>query len=181
MTLTKMKLANGGTMIYDFWSGLTQPQATLLLGLLNSIIVPLVLFLWGALKFRALNGEIADTQKENKQIAAEVLDNDAPAVVAAVPTWNDLRDQWARVRKRLMDIAFDPSVDGRTRAAYGRIDLRGEGYRRFVEKLASDGQLGQSNADFLNAVELWNAYRNNRREVPLDAINKMKDIADRVG
>jgi len=161
----------------SWWTNLTQPQATVLMGFLNSIIIPFLLFAWSKWKFGSIQGEIAAAQKSNKENTAEIVDDAAPQTAAATSTWNDLRSHWARVREKLMEIAFDQNVDGRTRAAYSRIDLRG-GYVPFVNKLKSNNMLGANVEQFEKAANLWERYRRNRAPVDEMVVKEMKDYAD---
>jgi head-tail adaptor len=127
-----------------------------------------------------IQGDIAAAQKSNKENTAEVVDDAAPQTAAATSTWIDLRSHWARIREKLMEIAFDKNVDGRTRAAYSRIDLR-SGYVPFVSKLKGDNMLGKHVEQFEKAANLWEKHRRNRSAVDEMVVKEMKDYADALG
>src|SRR5204863_2066536 len=98
------------------------------------------------------------------------------AADAPEPSREALRDDWLKIRQKLIDIAFAPEIGGRTRAAYSRIDLR-DGYRSFVDRLAGDGRLGNQRADFERATEIWTRYRANRAAVDPQDANEMRELA----
>lgn len=180
----------------EFWKSLTEPQAHLLIGIVQWIVVPVFGYLWAKAtikqstkqaeakaeqaeaKAEQANTDLAEAQEVGKQEVAAEVDDPSPNEPAS-ERWKQLKAQWECVRNRLFKIAFDPKkVDGRTRAAYQRIDLRGEGYARFISRVGEDGWLGDRKETFERALALWNQYRTNRREVPPEAIKQMKDYCD---
>ncbi len=177
----------------EFWKSLTEAQAHLLVGLLQFTVVPLFVFLWANLKIQkveqkaeqaaqkaeATNKDFAGSQRDDTEQAAVEADS-VPAGEATSESWNQLKAQWERVRDKLFSIAFAPSVDGRKRAAYKRIDLRGEGYKRFIAKLEEDGLLGPNKLIAEGALKLWTSYRTNRASVTADAIKQMTEFANRL-
>lgn len=73
-----------------------------------------------------------------------------------------LRSDWYAIRDRLETIAADPTLDGRTRAAFARIDRRA--YADLVVALSNKGLLGNDAAAYLDAVSIWARYKNGRRQ-----------------
>lgn len=74
----------------------------------------------------------------------------------------ELQSHWYAIRDRLETVAADPSIDGRTRAAFARIDRRA--YADLVAALAGKGLLGNDTAAYLEAVSIWSRYKNGRRQ-----------------
>jgi hypothetical protein len=77
--------------------------------------------------------------------------------LAVEATRERLQDDWNAIRNRIEAIAAAPSIDGRTRARYARIDRRK--YIDLVEALANDKQLGDRPEDFEKAAAIWAKYR----------------------
>ena len=177
----------------EFWKSLTEGQAHLLTGIFHDVVVVVLvpLFTFFAAKFGfnktavdAAKKVVAGEQQGDFEASADQADQadqvgSPPTSEAASNRFSRLKIQWERVRDKLFAIAFDPGVDGRKRAKYKRIDLRGEGYQKFIASVDEDRLLGQKKPIFEDALVLWNRYRTNRVDVPDDAIKQMEDFANR--
>ncbi|MHA6686352.1 hypothetical protein [Mesorhizobium sp. A556] len=78
--------------------------------------------------------------------------------MAVEATRERLQDDWNAIRDHIEAIASSPSVDGRTRGRYARLDRRR--YAELVEALAKDLRLGDRPEDFDKAAAIWSKYRN---------------------
>lgn len=165
--------------MFEFWERLTQPQASLISSILSSIVVPFAIYVWQSVKIRSLNKALAETQRESAEAKADIADREAADDDDEADYWHKLRDEWKKVRDKLLSVANDEDVDGRTRAKYARIDLR-SGYGDLIDSLAADGLLGRTTADFRAASELWNRHRSRRVEVSADAVAQMAALAKKL-
>ena len=113
----------------------------------------------------SLNDQVASTMQGLAQVRSDVSDialiEEAPPAVAGAPSRAQLKEDWNSVRDSIESIAANPSIDGRTRARYGRVDRRN--YADLVDMLAHDHRLN-ANADlFREAVALWQSYRTGKK------------------
>ena len=92
--------------------------------------------------------------------------------------WNALRLDWFAIRDDLERRASNDQIDGRTRAAYGRVDRRR--YGELIEKMRNGGNLSSADAKkFDEALAIWQRYKNGRARVtPIDAGRLKKLRAD---
>jgi len=110
--------------------------------------------------------------------AREDLPPGAPPPVAPNGDWEQLRSHWNDVREKVEALASEPGTDGRTRARYSRIDRRN--YRRLLEALAADNQLGGRAAEYLEAFDIWARYRTNRAPIPQAELERLSFIRDQL-
>lgn len=92
--------------------------------------------------------------------------------------WERMRDDWSEIRDELERIAADPTIDGRTRAKYGRIDRRQ--YWRLIEALDGDRLLGALGQGFAEANTLWQRYKSGRRIPDQAATREMEELRKRL-
>ncbi|NJM81225.1 MAG: hypothetical protein HC844_00940 [Tabrizicola sp.] len=119
------------------------------------------------------------------QIRADVSDKQAVEEEAEVEpdevaqhaglNFEDLANNWFKIRDRLEEIAADTQIDGRTAAKYARIDRRK--YADLVASLNKDGQLKDAGPQFLEAAQIWASHRSRKKAPTQDAIQKMVDLA----
>ncbi len=100
------------------------------------------------------------------QIRAEIADSEVvnepeSQSGAQVASREKLQADWNAIRDVLEERAAQPTIDGRTRARYSRLDRRR--YADLVEALAHDKRLGAAAPAFLEAVSIWQRYRSGRR------------------
>jgi hypothetical protein len=86
-------------------------------------------------------------------------------------------EAWNSIRGALEDRASDTEIDGRTRAKYLRIDRRN--YQRLVDALKNDGNLNDAKL-FSDAISLRQAYKNNRREIVQESVEKMEQFQNKL-
>jgi hypothetical protein len=86
-----------------------------------------------------------------------------------------LKDYWSALRDKIEDIASNPSIDGRTRAGYARIDRRD--YRELIAKLSDGGLLGEYSDKWIEAVNLWYTYRPNNQAIPEQSLDRLKTLS----
>ncbi len=133
-------------------------------------------------QFEAFGGDFAAQMEVLGQLRSSVSDiQDATATEpeGADADRKDLvRGLWYEVRDRLEALAADPVIDGRTRAAFARIDRRS--YATLVAALDARGFLGGQRQLYLDAVALWSRYRNGRRRPTNVDMDRMQAIKDEV-
>lgn len=79
-----------------------------------------------------------------------------------------IRENWGAIRKTIEGIASNPTIDGRTRAKYGRIDRRQ--YWALLEELHKDGRIDDDYELFSEANNIWQRFKSNRTNpTPEDA------------
>ena len=114
-----------------------------------------------------LRGKVSDLESASSSI------DEAPITERAANP-KDLRDDWEAIRDQLEQRAADPSVDGRTRARYARIDRRG--YLDLIDALNNDRALGVEAPSYREANIIWQKYRNGRRSPTIDDARKMSSL-----
>jgi small-conductance mechanosensitive channel len=130
--------------------------------------------------------KISGLSASTAQIRADASDKQAleedgiaadkgPKAELAKLTFDDLSQNWHKVRDKLEEIAADSRIDGRTAAKYARIDRRN--YADLVASLNKDGQLGDKGELFLSAAQIWSSHRTRKKAPSQDAIQKMVDLA----
>jgi len=93
--------------------------------------------------------------------------------------WNRVRELWFEIRDELERRASDEAIDGRTRAAYGRIDRRQ--YYLLIEKMTEKRTLTAAVSEaFDSALAIWQRYKSGRTAVRPDDINRMMALRDQV-
>lgn len=98
---------------------------------------------------------------------------------AGEDSWDTLRALWFEVRDELERRASDERIDGRTRAAYGRIDRRQ--YYLLIEKMTDRGTLGpRASSLFSDALALWQGCKSGRVPVRLEDVKRMRGLRDRL-
>lgn len=96
------------------------------------------------------------SEKEELTIAAPASDDQ--------PTHAQLRSVWEEVRDELDRRAADPAIDGRTRAKYRRIDRRS--LQSLIDFMLWDNTISEIDGrKFSDAWQIWNRYRNGKRQV----------------
>lgn len=102
-----------------------------------------------------------------------------PSSPAPEDPWDTLRTLWFEIRDELERRASDERIDGRTRAAYGRIDRRQ--YYLLIEKMTDRGSLGpRSSSLFRDALALWQGCKSGRAPVRSEDVEKMRGLRDRL-
>lgn len=120
------------------------------------------------------------------QIRADVSDKQAlddeksangkeTPVKGAELTFDDLSQNWHKIRDKLEEKAADSRIDGRTAAKYARIDRRS--YADLVSSMNKDGNLGGEGEQFLSAAQIWSSHRTRKKVPSQEAIQKMIDLA----
>jgi len=126
------------------------------------------------------------------QLRAEVSDSQAAGVAEEQETSHDagnlpdpndtevgdfenLVENWVRIRDHLENIASDPDIDGRTAAKYSRIDRRR--YLDLVASLNNDRQLGEKGELFLEAANIWASHRTKKKRLKVEVVKRMGDLA----
>jgi len=112
-----------------------------------------------------IQGSVSDLQSSNDQ-EVDVGGQPNPQ--------QTLREDWVSIRDKLEEMANDPAVDGRTRAAYARIDRRS--YADLINAISKGNGNKPEMAKFREAVALWHKYRTGRSTPPRDDVEKMKKI-----
>jgi uncharacterized phage infection (PIP) family protein YhgE len=91
-----------------------------------------------------------------------------------------IKDLWASIKDDLEQRAADLDIDGRTRAAYARVDRRQ--YWALIERLESDGILGTKEAaGFHKALELWQRFKTGRAIPQTSDALQMETVAKQLG
>lgn len=85
-----------------------------------------------------------------------------------------IRSAWEQIRDTLETIAADPSVDGRTRAKYARIDRRN--YNWLIDSLDFDGRLGGAADRFREGVDIWHRFRSGRTRPEAGHADRMTEL-----
>ena len=116
-----------------------------------------------------LRGSVSDIQSSTLEDAPNEAQADRKEQVRA--DWNAIRDT-------LESIAANPEIDGRTRAKYARIDRRR--YTDLIDALARDDGLGADEQAFRDAVTLWSAYRNGRRQPTIGDARAIAELRARL-
>lgn len=120
-------------------------------------------------QFRA---DVSDKQaQEEGEVAAE---KGIKAEVAKL-TFDDLSQNWHRVRDKLEEVAADSRIDGRTAAKYARIDRRN--YADLVSALNKDARLEDKGEQFLKAAQIWSSHRTRKKVPSQETIQQMIDLA----
>ncbi|MBL4927286.1 hypothetical protein [Fuscibacter oryzae] len=113
---------------------------------------------------------------------ADIVDRQEAVQDLATSPDGDLKSKfseaWEVVRSAIEDRAVDPSIDGRTRAKYLRIDRRQ--YRDLANALRADGNLNLDEGSVFGAIELRQSYRNGRRVINIEDVAKMKTFSDAI-
>jgi hypothetical protein len=73
--------------------------------------------------------------------------------------WERLRKSWEGARNSIENAANSPSLDGRTRASFLRVDRRT--YDQLIQKMHNAGVIG-ANEEALELIRLRNKYRTRR-------------------
>ena len=112
----------------------------------------------------SLDAQVSSTMESVGRIGGTVDDIESVQSNPEVPApelnrRDQVRSAWSAIRDHLESLAAGSSVDGRTRAKYGRIDRRN--YATLIELMEWDGNLPNA-AAFRSAVELWHRFRNGR-------------------
>jgi hypothetical protein len=92
--------------------------------------------------------------------------------------WYDMRSAWRALRDEIERRAATPTIDGRTRARYARIDRRQ--FEELIRQLAEDGRLAPHTDTFRDAFRLWQAYKNGRRNPAAAEVQRMTQFRLRV-
>jgi len=116
-----------------------------------------------------LRGQLSDVQA-----AAHIETSDSQAS----GNWERIRDDWNIIKEKLEELAADPAIDGRTRAAYARIDRRQ--YWMLIDRLHRDGLLKGNAKQFRVALELWQRFKSGRAEPDQASLDRMSEIRKRV-
>lgn len=191
----------------NFWTTLTEAQATVIAAVLTIVaaILGVLLGSWlfgGRVKdlesgvsaaktiLETHKAEVEQTLSEIRSEMASLLETFGQVRgtladqtseqddVPPPPAWEDIRSAWEAVRDQLERLAVNPSIDGRTRAKYARIDRRS--YYDLIDSMANDDNIAGDPADFREAYTLWMRYRNNRRDIAPGDLNELRNIRDRV-
>jgi hypothetical protein len=191
-------------MMIEAWQSVTQPQATIIAGIFTMIAAISAVLIGSWLfsgRVRDLKGAVEETEKillahrdEVNTTLAELREGlgqvrgTVSDIQSATPTeansenewaaWEALRDGWTEIRDELEHIAADPSIDGRTRARYGRIDRRQ--YWRLIEALKEDRRLGGAAGDFEAANTLWQRFKSGRKVPDRAAVQEMEEFRRRI-
>jgi predicted trehalose synthase len=91
---------------------------------------------------------------------------------------DELRSLWNDIRAKVVDIATNPTVDGRKRAKYARID--GRNYRNVLDALHDDQLLVPNAQRFFEAFDIWSRYRANRAVVAENDVMTMRDLRNQI-
>jgi hypothetical protein len=83
---------------------------------------------------------------------------------------------WIKVRDKVEQSAAQPHIDGRTRAAYARIDKRQ--YYRLIDALAERNHLIGNSERYRDALDLWMRFRSNRAQPTEAEVNRLEQIAE---
>jgi hypothetical protein len=188
----------------EAWQSVTEPQATIIAGFLTMLAAIGAVLLGSWLfsgRVRDLKGGVEETERilrlhrdEVNSTLAELREGlgqvrgTVSDIQSAAPSeaqneneweaWEALRDSWIEIRDELERLAADPTIDGRTRARYGRIDRRQ--YWKLIEALAGDKRLGGRRRDFEAANNLWQQYKNGRRVPDRAAVNQMQQLRNSI-
>jgi hypothetical protein len=179
------------------WEHLTEAQATVISGLLtllSGLIVAVVTPLVIGKEFRS----VKDAAKDAKDVAQSITDdlknlqaqlsavrNEVADLPEAEPQQGDapgaerrsaLKDLWSEIRARVEEKAADPKLKGQTRAKYARIDRRT--FKKLIDALDADSNLGNNGALFREANTIWNTYRPNRVQVSDADLARMTQLRD---
>ena len=133
-------------------------------------------------KFEDLNEALSGVQETASKTQAAVRDqgDGEPATSddGEQTTREILFEKWYEIAGHLEEIASAPSIDGRTRAKFGRIDRRS--YYNLAEAL-SDYDLLDGKLDKVEeAISLWYSCRK-RKRVDQKSAEKMSEFADEIG
>lgn len=91
------------------------------------------------------------------------VDETAPEPPSA-DAWSALRTGWFEIRDELDRRASAEDIDGRTRAAYGRVDRRL--IYELIERMREKRDLSARDARaFDEAFQIWNRYKNRRKVI----------------
>lgn len=120
-------------------------------------------------KFGALQNALDEQQEEpTPKIGAK-----------PVPT-HRIKELWTAIKEDLEQRAADLEIDGRTRAAYARVDRRQ--YWALIQRLENDGVLGTREAACFNgALELWQRYKSGRTAPDDAAVSQMENFTKQLG
>lgn len=114
--------------------------------------------------------QAADAAEANA-IVAGVEQN--TVVAPELPALGRLREAWEAVRVELERRSRDASIDGRTRAKYGRIDRRS--YQSLIDLMTWDENLSDEDAAMFSlALQIWMQHRNGRMEVSAESLSKIE-------
>lgn len=119
-----------------------------------------------------IRADVSDKQALDEE---EVVVEKGLKAEPAKLNFDNLSQNWHRVRDRLEEIASDSRIDGRTAAKYARIDRRN--YVDLVSSLNKDGQLGDNGGQFLTAAQIWSSHRTRKKAPSQETIQKMIDLA----
>jgi hypothetical protein len=89
-----------------------------------------------------------------------------------------LGDDWAAIRDKLEELAADPETDGRTRAAYARIDRRN--YNDLISAMSKTNPGWPEWKSFREAADLWYRYRPRKNSLSPADLQAMSAIRKRV-
>ncbi len=121
-----------------------------------------------------IRADVSDKQAVDQE-ALEQAGAQTEVAETAELSFEDLSQNWHRVRDKLEQIASDSRIDGRTAAKYARIDRRN--YVDLVSSLNKDGKLGDKGEQFLTAAQIWSSHRTRKKAPHQDSIQKMIDLA----
>jgi uncharacterized phage infection (PIP) family protein YhgE len=130
-----------------------------------------------------VNDQLSSLSQQLSQLSGSVADIPTASQGSSIEpaqqkAQDNMRENWARIRDRLEEIASSPKIDGRTRAKYNRIDRRR--YEDLVSALQSDEKLDADTTSYRDAVELWQRFRTGRATPTADEVQTMRELAKRL-
>lgn len=129
-----------------------------------------------------LGSTLAEVLATSKQVKDTVEEpREAEGAADEDPEWSrwyDLRSTWRALRDEIERRAATPTIDGRTRARYARIDRRQ--FEELIRQLADDRRLEPHTNTFREAFRLWQAYKNGRRNPTADEVHRMNEFRRRL-
>lgn len=121
-----------------------------------------------------IRADVSDKQAVEQEALEQTGVQDEVSEAAEL-SFEDLSQNWHRVRDKLEEIASDSRIDGRTAAKYARIDRRN--YVDLVSSLNKDSKLGDKGEQFLTAAQIWSSHRTRKKAPNQETIQKMIDLA----
>jgi uncharacterized protein (UPF0333 family) len=125
-----------------------------------------------------LKDAMSSLGEQSARIESNTIESSATQIPESVEkhnvvAWEEIRSAWFEARDRLESIANSENLDGRRRAAYGRIDRRS--YYDLIERMERENELTVYEAGlFRSAVEIWHKYKNGRKAVDPQDLRKLK-------
>jgi hypothetical protein len=129
-----------------------------------------------------LKTSISSLAEQSGRIESNTIENSELQEVDQLPeaqaiSWAELKNFWFEIRDDLERHANSENIDGRRRAAYGRIDRRR--YDDLITRMQNDGELSiATGATYRRALALWLSYRNGRRAVTPADYEEMKSMLE---